>query len=120
MNETIKRISELLHESAELHHMVYKIVDGNDPDWAIWYAHWLINLSNLPKLLDIRPIKSELVYLLVKFDREYTAEKKEETWEVYYAEELMAYYKNNLKCLACSQLFRLKEDLEKHINNQHP
>lgn len=26
---------------------VYRIVDGADPDWASWYADWLVNLSEL-------------------------------------------------------------------------
>ena len=28
------KIAELLHEVAETHHVVYRIVDGDDPDWA--------------------------------------------------------------------------------------
>ncbi|HEX9466967.1 MAG TPA: hypothetical protein VGA11_01025 [Acidimicrobiia bacterium] len=47
MDESIERIAGLLHEAAELHHQVYRIVDGNDDDWASWYADWLINLSEL-------------------------------------------------------------------------
>jgi hypothetical protein len=31
-------IADLLHEAAETHHVVYRIVDGDDPDWASWYA----------------------------------------------------------------------------------
>ena len=31
-------ISPLLHEAAETHHRVYRIADGEDPDWASWYA----------------------------------------------------------------------------------
>ena len=45
------RIAALLHEAGETHHTVYRIVDGDDPDWASWYADWLINLSELPALL---------------------------------------------------------------------
>src|SRR5262249_53787737 len=54
-------ISDLLHEAGETHHRVYRIVDGADPDWASWYADWLINLSELPDLLGARPVRSELV-----------------------------------------------------------
>jgi hypothetical protein len=35
-------ISALLHEAAETHHIVYRIVDGDDPDWVSWYADWLL------------------------------------------------------------------------------
>ena len=32
MAEHIEAISKLLHEAAETHHRVYRIVDGTDPD----------------------------------------------------------------------------------------
>jgi hypothetical protein len=63
------RIAALLHEAAETHHTVYRIVDGDDPDWASWYADWLLNLSELPDLLGARPVRSHLVHALVELDR---------------------------------------------------
>jgi hypothetical protein len=82
-------IQALLSEAAETHHRVYRIVDGNDPDWASWYAEWLINLSELPTLLGAAPVRSELVYLLVKLDKDFTANPREGGWEAYYAGELV-------------------------------
>jgi hypothetical protein len=49
------KIADLLHEAGETHHVVYRIVDGDDPDWASWYADWLLNLSELPQLLGGAP-----------------------------------------------------------------
>jgi len=83
-------IADLLHEAAETHHVVYRIVDGDDPDWASWYANWLLDLSELPDLLGTKPVRSELVYTLVKLDKDYTAAKPSERWEDYYARELLA------------------------------
>ena len=60
-SETVSRIAELLHEAAETHHVVYRITDGDDPDWASWYAGWLLELSELPDLLGARP-RSHLVH----------------------------------------------------------
>jgi hypothetical protein len=40
------RISALLREAAETHHVVFRIVDGDDPDWASWYADWLLDLCS--------------------------------------------------------------------------
>ena len=85
------RISELLHEAAETHHVVYRITDGDDPDWASWYADWLLNLSELPELLGSTPVRSHLVHALVRLDREYTAESPDERWEDWYAERLSTY-----------------------------
>jgi hypothetical protein len=81
----IPAVQRLLTEAAETHHRVYRIVDGNDPDWASWYAEWLINLSELPVLLGRRPVRSELVYLLVKLDKEFTAQPRPDGWEPFYA-----------------------------------
>src|SRR5262249_59024685 len=48
MTDTLDQASRLLHEAAETHHRVFRIVDGADDDWASWYADWLVNLSELP------------------------------------------------------------------------
>ena len=87
--ETTERISALLHEAAETHHVVYRIVDGDDPDWASWYADWLLDHSELPQLFGSSPVRSHLVHALVDLDREYTAEPRDERWEDWYAERLL-------------------------------
>jgi len=83
-------IADLLHEAGETHHVVYRIVDGDDPDWASWYADWLLDHSELPQLLGSAPVRSHLVHALVELDRNYTAEPREERWEDWYAERLLA------------------------------
>jgi hypothetical protein len=90
MTENERRIAELLHEAAETHHIVYRITDGDDPDWASWYAEWLLKLSELPDLLGTKPIQSHLVHALVELDRDYTAKAPTERWEDVYAPELVA------------------------------
>ena len=92
MSDRLEQISALLHEASETHHIVYRITDGEDPDWASWYADWLVNHSELPDLLDVKPVRSELVYMLVKLDRDYTAEAPDEKFEHYYARGLMQHF----------------------------
>ena len=92
MTTPARTISDLLHEAAETHHRVYRIVDGDDADWASWYADWLIKLSELPQLLGSRPVRSELVYLLVSLDKRYTAENPDEPWEGYYARRIADHF----------------------------
>jgi hypothetical protein len=82
------RIADLLHEAAETHHVVYRITDGDDPDWASWYADWLLDLSELPSLLGGRPVRSHLVHALVDLDRAFMAESPAERWEDWYAARL--------------------------------
>jgi hypothetical protein len=87
-SQNAQRIAELLHEAAETHHLVYRITDGEDADWASWYADWLLELSELPQVLGDRPVRSHLVHTLVELDREYTAERPSERWEDWYAARL--------------------------------
>lgn len=90
MDDRVKRIADLLHEAGEAHHVVYRIVDGDDPDWATWYSEWLLDLSELPEILGAKPVRSELTYHLVRLDREYTTEAPDERWEDYYARHLLS------------------------------
>jgi len=92
MAERIESISKLLREAAETHHRVYRIVDGADPDWASWYADWLIALSELPQLLGQPPVRSELVYMLVSLDKQFTADRPGEPWEDFYARQLADHF----------------------------
>jgi hypothetical protein len=90
MDDTARQVSALLHEAAETHHAVYRIVDGADDDWASWYSDWLVRLSELPDLLGTTPVRSELTSLLVTLDRDYRASSPGEPWEDFYARELVA------------------------------
>ena len=93
MAENEGRISALLHEAAETHHIVYRITDGEDPDWASWYADWLVEHSELPDLLEVKPVRSELVYMLVRLDKRYTMDGPDEQWENYYARGLLEHFR---------------------------
>ena len=81
-------VADLLHEAGETHHVVYRIVDGDDPDWASWYADWLLGNSELPELLGGAPVRSHLVHALVELDRAYVADQPQERWEDVYARSL--------------------------------
>lgn len=92
MDDSVRRVSELLHEAGETHHAVFRIVDGADDDWATWYSEWLTALSELPEVLGAKPVRSELTWLLVRLDKEYTERKLDERWEDYYARELVNHF----------------------------
>ncbi len=92
MDEKPAQLSELLHQAAETHHVVFAIADGNDPDWATWYADWLVNLSHLSELVGTKPLRSELTYLLVGLDKEYIQTAPTERWEDFYATQLMRHF----------------------------
>jgi hypothetical protein len=92
MTDTQEQISRLLHEAGETHHRVFRIVNGADDDWASWYADWLVSLSELPSLLGGKPVRSELTYLLVSLDKEYTAARPGQPWESYYAQKIRDHF----------------------------
>jgi hypothetical protein len=92
MDERSTKVGELLHEAAETHHRVFRITEGTDDDWASWYAEWLVRLSELPELLGAKVVRSELIYLLVRLDKEYTERRMAGRWEDYYARELIRHF----------------------------
>jgi hypothetical protein len=92
MAEKETEVRRLLDEVAEKHHQVFRITDGADEDWALWYADWLARLSELPKVLGRKLGRSELVYLLVGLDRDYASKKPAEPWDAYYARALVRHF----------------------------
>jgi hypothetical protein len=93
MTTALESISSLLHEAGETHHRVFRIVDGADDDWASWYADWLVHLSELPDVLGLKPVRSELTYLLVSLDKQYIAEQPAKSWEDYYAQRIADHFR---------------------------
>ena len=90
MEERVEMIADVLRLAGETHHAVYRISDGADDDWATWYADWLVNLSELPKVLGRKPVRSELTHLLVGAAKEYGAAPRDESWQTYYAREIVS------------------------------
>jgi hypothetical protein len=87
MTRDVDAIANVLHEAAELHHAVWRDTDGEDPDWASWYADWLLGHSELPALLGTTPVRSHLVHALVELDR--MQESAGGKWEDAYARGLV-------------------------------
>ena len=92
MTDQSAGVAALLQEAGETHHLVYRIVDGDDPDWASWYAQWLLDLSELPQTLGVTPVRSELVWLLVSLDKEFTETKPEIPWPQWYAARIIEHF----------------------------
>jgi hypothetical protein len=86
MDDRTRRVGELLHEAGEVHHVVYRITDGADDDWASFYADWLTRLSELGEVLGGTPVRSQLTHELVECERAGAGER----WEEAYAERIVA------------------------------
>jgi hypothetical protein len=91
VEDRIQALAELLHEAAEAHHVAYQATDGVDPDWSIWYADYLL-ANDIDPLLDAKLLKSDLIYLLVRAEKEQLAEAPGGNWERYYADFLLRRY----------------------------
>lgn len=89
MDERTSRVAALLSEASETHHVVFRIVDGEDPDWASWYAGWLIEHSELPQILGTTPVPSELVWLLVGLEQDYARTSPAGPWPEFYAQRIL-------------------------------
>ncbi|MEA2257066.1 MAG: hypothetical protein QOG35_3111 [Solirubrobacteraceae bacterium] len=89
MDERQQQVAELLHEAGEVHHVVYRITDGADDDWASFYADWLIDHSELAVLLGGAPTRSHLVHELVDAERAYAESAPDERWEDSYAARIV-------------------------------
>ena len=89
MGERTGRISDLLHEAGEVHHVVYRITDGADDDWASFYADWLIDHSELPDALGAAPVRSHLVHELVECERAAGSAAPGARWQDLYAERIV-------------------------------
>ncbi len=86
-------MAALLREAGETHHTIYRIVDGDDPDWASWYADWLVRRSELPSVLKTTPVRSELIYELVKLAREFKHSTATEPWERFTPDSLCSTFR---------------------------
>jgi len=96
MDDTVTKISALLKEAGETHHVVYRIVDGDDPDWASWYADWLLDLSELPTLLGSKPVRSHVVHALVQAEKDFSAAGGQGSWQDFYAQKLVESFAGSL------------------------
>ena len=92
MDDRARKVSELLHEAGETHHQVFRITEGADDDWASWYSDWLVNHSELPEILGGAPVRSELTWMLVQLDQDYTAQQPQARWEDWYAERVVGHF----------------------------
>ncbi len=91
LNETlIQEIADLFMETGHAHHQAFIEVDGNDPDWPLWYAEQL--QEKLGNLLKADFTKSTLVYLLVLLDIERAHQAPGAKWPLFYSKTLVARY----------------------------
>ncbi len=83
----LSELAALLRETGEAHHAAYRTTDGVDPEWAIWYAGYV--QAHLAGRLGEDVSRSDLVYLLIRAEREFTAAGSDLPWPEFYARVLL-------------------------------
>jgi hypothetical protein len=78
------QLIDLLHETGPAHHRAYFAVNGDDPDWPLWYAEYM--QARLNHILGTALTRSELTYLLVSVEKERVAADASAPWPDYYAD----------------------------------
>jgi hypothetical protein len=86
----IDELANLLNETAETHHKAFAATEGEDPDWPIWYADYL--LDKMRQMLKAKFTKSELIYLLVLTDKENGSVAPGAYWPRFYAKSIISRY----------------------------
>jgi hypothetical protein len=91
-DDRVEALAALLHQAGEVHHVYYADTDGNDDDWASFYAEWLLRRSALPTLLARVPVRSGLTRDLVELDEQTAATGPSDPWPIVYARRLVERY----------------------------
>ena len=86
----INELANLLNEAAEAHHKAFSATEGEDPDWPLLYADYL--LEKMRQMLKAKFTKSELIYLLVSADKKNGVVAPGAYWPRFYAKYIISRY----------------------------
>jgi NAD(P)H-hydrate epimerase len=86
----IDELANLLNETAEAHHKAFAATEGEDPNWPLWYADYL--LKKMRQMLKAKFTKSELIYLLVSADKKNGVVAPGAYWPRFYAKYFVNRY----------------------------
>ena len=89
MDERTTRLAAILEQAKAVHTVVAAKTGGADPDWALFYAWWLLNWSDFAETLGRTPSLAELTVELTRLDIAYRAGSQATPWPVAYAEDLL-------------------------------
>jgi hypothetical protein len=83
-------LAALLREAARAHHHAFAHTDGVDPDWAAWYAAFLLPRLEDEGLGDLGWDRAALARALLDAEARHKADSPAVDWPVYYAGRLLA------------------------------
>lgn len=80
-------IAAILAETGRAHHEAFAGVDGDDPDWPIWYANYA--RDRLAETAGIEITKSQLIHCLIRADIEHQARSPQSDRAEFFAAEIV-------------------------------
>ncbi len=83
MDAIVEKLAALFRETGAAHHRAFQETNGEDPDWPLWYAEYLVD--RLPEIIGRPVTKSELVYCLVSLSKRQPQAAADAQWPLYYA-----------------------------------
>ena len=83
----LEQLTALFRQTGEAHHQEFLDSNGDDPEWAIWYAEYL--QPRLEPFLAAPMTRSRLVFCLIGADDEYRATESDVPWPEYYAQRFL-------------------------------
>jgi len=89
MSDQTEQLAGILERAEHVHAVVSEKTGGADPDWALFYAWWLLNWSDFPAVLGRAPSLAELTVELTSLDAAYRAGPRTTSWPRSYAESLL-------------------------------
>ncbi|MDX9864375.1 MAG: hypothetical protein RBT34_06165 [Anaerolineaceae bacterium] len=90
MAESKDALVMILTETEKAHQLAFAGTGGEDPEWPMWYADFMI--ENLNELLHARLTHSELICVLLNLSRLHPAEAPDVPWQAYYADYMIERY----------------------------
>lgn len=118
-DELVDDIATLLQRTGHAHHEAFSLVDGEDDDWAVWYASYL--QQPLSQRFGRNLSRTEIVRALVEMNDEALARRPDADWKQLYAEGLVDRYRAEPEerlslyqfhaCPFCARVRRVIEDL---------
>jgi len=91
MSDRTDQLAGILERAEHVHAVVAEKTGGADPDWALFYAWWLLTWSDFASVLGRTPSLVELTIELTRLDAAYRAgPRTTPPWPRAYAEALAA------------------------------
>jgi hypothetical protein len=83
-----QQMAELFRKAKSAHHQAFIEVDGADPDWPLWYAHYV--QADLNRIAAAELTVSELTYYILAAEKARQHENPAADWPEFYSQFLLA------------------------------